>query len=156
MSRVFFRVLRQGKGSAGRRSTNGGVHRVARAQVRCRRKSPPDIGLVATAPGLRGHMVATRKKEKAKRFLPFIRWRQGLERLPGAAPTKRISGRDSARYPAGAPRTSTYCRDCVKACKEKARQGGLFQRAQTADQIANCSRSWSAIHFGGLPRPVQV
>ncbi len=48
-------------------------------------------------------MVATVKK-KAKRFLPFLRWRQGLERLPGAAPTKRRSGRDSARYPAGAPK----------------------------------------------------
>ena len=31
----------------------------SRAQARCRRKSPPEIGLVATAPGLRGHRVAT-------------------------------------------------------------------------------------------------
>ena len=36
----------------------------SRAQARCRRKSPPDIGLVAMAPGLRGYMVATREKDQ--------------------------------------------------------------------------------------------
>jgi len=70
------------------------------AQIRCRRKSRPDIRLVATTPDLRwkeGRSAG--KKATFDSAMPMLSCqRSGVsKRLPVTVPTKRISGRDSAR-----------------------------------------------------------